>query len=427
MRIVIIGAGAAGVSAAETIRKQNADAEITVINEEDSVPYSPVALPEFIEGKISREQLYLWNNDYLSKKKISYVRGKTVISVDVNAKKVIAEDGSVFPYDKLLIATGARPIIPEELKNKRGVFTLRTLKDAETIRSKIKERAIIYGAGAVAVKTAVALRRIGVDVIILCRSRVLRRLFDEDICRLIHDLLIANGVKIVGIHEQMRLLGDPIEKLRLGTQEFKCDGVIAALGVAPNLSFLDPSQIKLGKSGGVIVNEKMQTSAPDVYAAGDCCETIDITSGSRNVIALWPPAVEQGKVAALNMLGINAIYEGTLPQNMVDVFDTTFASIGSLDGEKITISSHTTIKRFTVKNGEIIGAQLVGDVDEAGIISTILKRKLQKLKFKEAHARKSTLAMYIYSNYGGFLSKFETRNFMEQTENFKLDGEITKR
>jgi NAD(P)H-nitrite reductase large subunit len=427
MRIVIIGAGAAGVSAAETIRKQNADAEITVINEEDSLPYSPVALPEFIEGKISREQLYLWNNDYLSKTKISYVRGKTVISVDVNAKKVIAEDGSVFPYDKLLIATGARPIIPEELKNKRGVFTLRTLKDAETICSKIKERAIIYGAGAVAVKTAVALRRIGVDVIILCRSRVLRRLFDEDICRLIHDLLIANGVKIVGIHEQMRLLGDPIEKLRLGTQEFKCDGVIAALGVAPNLSFLDPSQIKLGKSGGVIVDEKMQTSAPDVYAAGDCCETIDITSGSRNVIALWPPAVEQGKVAALNMLGINAIYEGTLPQNMVDVFDTTFASIGSLDGEKITISSHTTIKRFTVKNGEIIGAQLVGDVDEAGIISTMLKRKLQKSKFKEAHARKSTLAMYIYSNYGGFLSKFETRNFMEQTENFKLDGEITKR
>jgi NAD(P)H-nitrite reductase large subunit len=427
MRIVIIGAGAAGVSAAETIRKQNEDVEITVINEEDSLPYSPVALPEFIEGKISREQLYLWNDDYLRKTKISYVRGKTVISVDVNAKKVIAEDESVFPYDKLLIATGARPIIPEELKNKRGIFTLRTLEDAEAIRSKIKERAVIYGAGAVAVKTAVALRRIGVDVVILCRSRVLRRLFDEDISRLIHDLLIANGVKIVGIHEQMRLVGDPIEKLRLGTQEFKCDGVIAALGVAPNLSFLDPSQIKLGKSGGVIVNEKMQTSAPEVYAAGDCCETIDITSGSRNVIALWPPAVEQGKIAALNMLGINAIYEGTLPQNMVDVFDTTFASIGSLDGEKITISSHTTIKRFTIKNGEIIGAQLVGDVDEAGIISTLLKRKLQKLKFKESHARKSTLAMYMYSNYRGFPSKFETRNFTEQTKDFKLNGEITKR
>jgi NADPH-dependent 2,4-dienoyl-CoA reductase/sulfur reductase-like enzyme len=393
MRIVIIGAGAAGVSAAETVRKQNADAEITIINEEDSLPYSPVALPEFIEGKISREQLYLWNDDYLRKTKIFYVRGKTVIGVDVNAKEVITEDGSVFPYDKLLIATGARPVIPEELKNKKGIFTLRTLKDAETIRSKIKERAIIYGAGAVAVKTAVALRRMGVDVIILCRSRVLRRLFDEDICRLIHDLLIANGVKIVGIHEQMRLVGDPIEKLKLGTQEFKCDGVIAALGVAPNLSFLDPSQIKLGKSGGVIVNEKMQTSSPEVYAAGDCCETIDITSGSRSVIALWPPAVEQGKVAALNMLGINAIYEGTLPRNIVDVFDTPFASIGSLDGEKITLSSHTTIQRFTIKNEKIIGAQLVGDVENAGIISTILKGNLQKSKF----TRKSALAVCRYS------------------------------
>jgi NADPH-dependent 2,4-dienoyl-CoA reductase/sulfur reductase-like enzyme len=393
MRIVIIGAGAAGVSAAETVRKQNADAEITIINEEDSLPYSPVALPEFIEGKISREQLYLWNDDYLRKTKIFYFRGKTVIGVDVNAKEVITEDGSVFPYDKLLIATGARPVIPEELKNKKGIFTLRTLKDAETIRSKIKERAIIYGAGAVAVKTAVALRRMGVDVIILCRSRVLRRLFDEDICRLIHDLLIANGVKIVGIHEQMRLVGDPIEKLKIGDAEFKCDGVIAALGVAPNLSFLDPSQIKLGKSGGVIVNEKMQTSSPEVYAAGDCCETIDITSGSRSVIALWPPAVEQGKVAALNMLGINAIYEGTLPRNIVDVFDTPFASIGSLDGEKITLSSHTTIQRFTIKNEKIIGAQLVGDVENAGIISTILKGNLQKSKF----TRKSALAVCRYS------------------------------
>jgi NADPH-dependent 2,4-dienoyl-CoA reductase/sulfur reductase-like enzyme len=220
MRIVIIGAGAAGVSAAETIRKLNADVEITIINEEDSLPYSPVALPEYIEGRISREQLYLWNDDRIRKMKVFYVRGKTAVNVDVNAKKVITEDGSVFPYDKLLIATGGRPVIPDELKNKRGILTLRTYSDAEAIRNKIKERVVIYGAGAVAVKTAVALRRKGIDVIILCRSRVLRRLFDEDICRLIHDLLITNGVKIVGIHEQMRLLGDPVEKLRLQTYPF---------------------------------------------------------------------------------------------------------------------------------------------------------------------------------------------------------------
>ncbi|KUO40531.1 MAG: hypothetical protein APZ16_04925 [Candidatus Hadarchaeum yellowstonense] len=398
MRIVIIGAGAAGVSAAETIRKLNADVEITIINEEDSLPYSPVALPEYIEGRISREQLYLWNDDRIRKMKVFYVRGKTAVNVDVNAKKVITEDGSIFSYDKLLIATGGRPVIPDELKNKRGILTLRTYSDAEAIRNKIKERVVIYGAGAVAVKTAVALRRKGIDVIILCRSRVLRRLFDEDICRLIHDLLITNGVKIVGIHEQMRLLGDPVEKLRVGTQELKCDGVIAALGVTPNLPFLDPRQIKLGRSGGVIVNEKMQTTAPGVYAAGDCCETIEITSGIQNVIALWPPAVDQGKIAALNMLGINAIYDGTLPQNIVDVFDTTFASIGSLDGEKITVRNHTTIKRFTIKNGEIVGAQLVGDVNDAGIISNVLKRKLQKTTLKEVLARKSVLAMYASSN-----------------------------
>ena len=269
------------------------------------------------------------------------------------------------------------------LRNRKGIFTLRTLEDADAIGHQIKNRAVIYGAGAVATKIAVSLSKRGVDVIIICRSRILRRLFDEDICRLIHDLLIANGVKIVGSYEQVHIMGDPVERLRIGTQEFKCDGIIVALGVTPNTSFLNTRIIRLGTSGGIIVNERMETSTGDIYAAGDCTETRDVISGKNCVIALWPPAVEQGKVAALNMLGINAVYEGTLSQNVVDVFGTSFASIGSLDGEKITVSRHGAIKRFTLKNGKVTGAHLVGNVDDAGMISSHIRKGVNAVKLDQ--------------------------------------------
>jgi len=374
MQIVIIGAGAAGLSVAETVRRHDAESEITIVSKEKSLPYSPVALPEYIEGKISKEQLLLWNTDLIKKEHINFIQGKVVVHINPHKKEITVDDGTVLSYDKLLIASGASPTVTEDLRNRKDVFTLRTLEDAEAIRHQIKNRVVIYGAGAVATKIAVSLSKRGIDVIILCRSRILRRLFDEDICRLIHDLLIANGVKIVGVHEQVRIIGDPVERLRIGTQEFKGDGIIVALGVTPNTSFLNTQIIRLGTSGGIIVNEKMETSAADIYAAGDCVETRDIVSGNPCVTALWPPAVEQGKVAALNMLGINAIYEGTLSQNVIDVFDTPFASIGSLDGEKLGASRHGAIKRFTVKNGKVTGAQLVGDVDDAGLISSHIKK-----------------------------------------------------
>ena len=397
MQIVIIGAGAAGLSAAETVRRHDAESEITVVSKGKSLPYSPVALPEYIEGKISKEQLLLWNADFIKKENINFIQGKAVVHINPHKKEITVDDGAILSYDKLLIASGASPTVTEDLRNKKGVFTLRTLEDAEAIRHQIKNGVVIYGAGAVATKIAVSLSKRGIDVIILCRSRILRRLFDEDICRLTHDLLIVNGVKIVGFHEQVRIIGDPVERLRIGTQEFKCDGIIAALGVTPNTSFLNNHIIRIGASGGLVVNEKMETSAADIYAAGDCVETRDIISGDPCVAALWPPAVEQGRVVALNMLGINSIYEGTLSQNVIDVFDTPFASIGSLNGEKITVSKHGAIKRFTVRSGKVTGAQLVGNVDDAGLISSHIKKGINAAELDHLNFRTLDEAYFIVS------------------------------
>jgi NADPH-dependent 2,4-dienoyl-CoA reductase/sulfur reductase-like enzyme len=374
MRVVIVGAGAAGMSAVETISAHDANVQLSIISKDKGLPYSPVALPEYIEGRISKEQMLLWDEAFCAKRNLDLILGKAVAKVYPNERRIALDDGSVFSYDKLLIASGALPVLPEQLKGRKGVFVLRTMEDAEAIRRQVKERVILYGAGAVATKLAVAFRRMGVDVILICRSRMLRRLFDEDICLIIHDLLTINGVKIIGLHPHVRLSGDPVDRLGVGTQELPCDGVVVALGVSPNTSFVDGQHIRLGASGGIIVNGRMETSAPHVYAAGDCIETNDVTTGQSQVVALWPPAVEQGRIAALNMLGIEAHYEGTLSQNVVDVFGTPFASIGSLDGEKVDRTTGSSISRFTIQKEKIVGCQLVGDISNAGLLSARIKK-----------------------------------------------------
>jgi NADPH-dependent 2,4-dienoyl-CoA reductase/sulfur reductase-like enzyme len=375
MRILIIGAGAAGISAAETIRNHKGDAEITIITKDKCPPFSPVALPDYIEGKVSKEQMLFWEEKVIREKRIDLLLGRMVISVNPDRRTVQTDDGSILSYDKLLIASGASPSLPKDLEGRKGLFTLRTLEDADAICQQIRERAVIFGAGAVAVKLAVALQKIGIEALLLCRTRVLRRLFDEDISQLIHNLLVANGVKVLGVGKQTHIVGNPVERLRIGVQEFRCDGVISAMGVTPNTSFLSDGKIHRGLSGGIITDERMRTSAEDIYAAGDCAETVDITSGKSHVMALWPPAVEQGKVAALNMVGLETTYTGTLPGNVVEVFNTTFMSIGSLEGEKIDIEKGGRISRFTVnKKGRVVGCQLIGDINQVGIISSFIKK-----------------------------------------------------
>jgi NADPH-dependent 2,4-dienoyl-CoA reductase/sulfur reductase-like enzyme len=375
MRILIIGAGAAGISAAETIRNHKGDAEITIITKDKCPPFSPVALPDYIEGKVSKEQMLFWEEKVIREKRIDLLLGRMVISVNPDKRTVQMDDGSILSYDKLLIASGASPSLPKDLEGRKGLFTLRTLEDADAIRQQIRESAVIFGAGAVAVKLAVALQKIGIEALLLCRTRVLRRLFDEDISQLIHDLLVANGVKVLGVGKQTHIVGNPVERLRIGVQEFRCDGVISAMGVTPNTSFLSDGKIHRGSSGGIITDERMRTSAEDIYAAGDCAETVDITSGKSYVMALWPPAVEQGKVAALNMVGLETTYTGTLPGNVVEVFNTTFMSIGSLEGEKIDMVKRGMLSRFTVnKEGKVIGCQLIGNIDDAGHISSFIRR-----------------------------------------------------
>ncbi len=370
VKYLILGAGAAGVSAAERIREYDRESGLVVISKEKNLPISTVALPEYIDGSISREDLFLWDREYLKKARIELILGSHVAQINYLKRNVSLADGRSIAYDRMLIATGASPILTKDLAVKERVFTLRTLDDAEGIMKCARERVIIYGAGAIAIKVAVALRKRGIDVIIICRSRVLRRLFDDDICGMINSSLVDNGIRIAGSCEL-----DSCENgdARVGEEELSYDCIVAAMGVRPNIPFIDKNAIRCSSSGGITVGNGMETSVPGIYAAGDCAETVDVTTGRRGIIALWPPAVEQGKIAAMSMLGKEASYPGALPSNAIQVFGNNFVTMGSLEGAKVSFTGKAGTIRFTLNGGKIVGCQMVGDVEGAGVIASIIR------------------------------------------------------
>lgn len=373
MKIVIIGIGAAGLSAIRTILKLKPESEITVISKEDAMPFAPVALHKIIENEISEQQLNSWEKEYSQKNNITFIHGKKIIKVIAEKKELLFDDNTTLNYDKLLIASGASPKISPDLALRNDVFTLRNLDDAKSIKNNFKKRAIIFGAGAVSIKIAVALRTIGVDVILLCRSRLCRRIFDEDISELIRDLLIKEGIKVLDPSE-IKIIDNPAKEIEISNQKFDIDGIIAALGVSPNTDFLDSNEFQLSKNGGILVNEFLQTNKTDVYAAGDCIETVNLMNGETENMALWPTAVEQGKIAASNILGAKQSYEGTVSRNVIDVFNTPFVTIGSINGEKITIQNEHSLKRFTIRNNKLIGVQLVNDIEDSGRLLSYIKQ-----------------------------------------------------
>ena len=372
MRHVIIGAGGAGSSAAETIRANSED-EIIVITRERSLPYSPAVLPYYIEGTLRRDKLFIWDWSFVRRNSIDYLMGREVVKVDTENRKITLDNGEVIDYDKLLISTGATPKIYPEYE-REGVIGLRTLDDAEKIR-KTRGRVIIIGAGAVAVEAAIALKKIGADPLIICRSRILRRLFDEDISDIIRDVMILNGVKVL-FEKEIELIGEPAEGIRAPCGVVYGDMVIAALGVKPDLRFLD-ERIKIGEHGGILTNERMETSVKDVYAGGDCAETKDAISGKYNIFAIWPLAREQGRVAGFNMIGKEKRYRGSINMNIITIFDRIFASIGIFEGEKKEFWHGSNIAKIFVKGDRIFGAQLVGRyaINYPGIVEYLVRAK----------------------------------------------------
>jgi nitrite reductase (NADH) large subunit len=304
-RYVIIGASAAGSSAAETLRRHAPKAQITVVSDE-KITYSKPLLSYYLAGHLGEEQLFFRAPDFYERYGIQRIHARAV-GLRPEKSTVELSDGQNLQYDKLLLATGAAPRFPKiEGIRREGVFGLRKLEDAQGILARLPstKRAVVLGGGLVGLKAAAALKERGLSVTVLVDSpHVLSQMLDESSARIFEKIFEQNGVTIYTKAKPVAVLGTQhIEGVQLASGEVvECDVVVVGKGVDPRLELLEGTPIR--KDYGVLVDDYLRTSVENIYAAGDVAQARDVLRGEPWINALWPCAVEQGRVAALNMLG----------------------------------------------------------------------------------------------------------------------------
>lgn len=374
MRIVIAGNGFAGVTALETIRALDPKAEIVLVSREECGFYSPASLFAYLEDRLDEPHLFLRDGDFYARLGVQTYFGRAAMRLETQARTLTLDDGTRLEYDRLLLATGAstrREGVPGA--GAQGVFKLDILEDARRLRAHPTRRAVVVGAGRIGVEVAAVLRERGAEVILLeIMPAVLPGVFDPDMAGLIQDRLATHGVE-VRLNEGLRQIqGDPVEGVRTDRDDIPCDTVVLAYGRRPNLDFVDPDEVPLGRAGGVLVDEHLQ-AVEGVYAAGDCAETLDFL-GQRALNAVISTAIETGRLAALNMLGHPVVYSGSMNANVLIVFGQACFSVGALQGERIERRVDKVVETYFLQDSRLVGAQFLGETPAAAQAQQAIRR-----------------------------------------------------
>ena len=396
MKHVILGAGPAGVTAAETIRQQAPDAEITLIGGEPEPPYSRMAIPYLLHGSIGEDGTYLRQNaTHYDDLAIKYVTGR-VGGVDVGNRQLMLSGGDSHSYDRLLIATGASPILPPiEGVNLPGVQSCWTLADAREIL-KVAENGkpvVLVGAGFIGSIVLEALYARGADLTVVeIAPRMVARMMDDIAGGMLKRWCEAKGVRVLTDTKVERIQkgadGGPQLAVGLsdGTQ-VPAELVVLAAGVRPNTGFLTGTGINV--HAGIRVDAYMRTTADGVFAAGDCCEAVDLSTGFHDVLAIQPTAVEHGRLAALNMTDNRTPHLGSLNMNVLDTMGLISSSFGLWNGTdkgnsaRLVDESGYRYMRLEFEDDRLVGAQSVGFTEHVGMLRGLIQTGLRLGSWKE--------------------------------------------
>ena len=393
-QFIIIGNSAAGIAAIEAIRSIDKDSKITVISEEDYPSYCRCLISYYLAGDIKEEKVLYRGQNFYKENNVELLLNKKVSRVDPKKNRVILEDKNQLGYDSLLIATGASPKFPE-IKGikKTGVYGFRTLKDAKDIEGllPVTKTVCILGGGLIGLKAAYALSKRKIEVKVIVRSKqVLSQVVDPQAAAFIQQKLGQNGIDLLLGQDAVEIIGEgEVRAVKLDSgKAIGSSLVIAAKGVSPNVDLVKGSQIKINE--GIAVNHLLQTDVTNIYAAGDVCEAFDLTLGKSSVNALWPVAVEQGKIAGMNMAGDKVDYEGALGMNSLEFFGLPVISLGifntglnpDLEELKIIDTKANIYKKLVIRDNLLVGAVLVGDIRNSGIFLRLIRQKVDVSSLK---------------------------------------------
>ena len=387
---VIIGSSAAGLAALEAIREVDKDCAVTVVSKEKGPLYSRVGLTHFLDGTVKVPGMNMRPPDYARQMNATILAGVAVVHVDPKTRTVKFSNRKTVKYDTLLVASGSSAVIlPIPGANLRGVYPCITRSDAVNIDRAIPRvrQAAVIGAGLIGIQAvdALAKRKKKVAVIELM-PHVMPTMVDVTGAKIFEDRLreqghtVVTGVRATEIQGKAgRVTGVTLEN----GEEVSCQLLVMAAGVRPNLEFLEGTRIQ--KKQGLLVDAHQQTSIRGIYAAGDVAETTDMLSGQRVVIAIWPEALNQGRIAGLNMAGVPTKYEGSMAMNVTSVLGLPIASLGLwqvTDAAEYQIhsdlhESKRIYRKLVFKDGRLVGAVLVGPPvnTEAGILHNFIQTR----------------------------------------------------
>ena len=388
MRYVIVGTSAAGVSCISAIREIDSEGEIIAISKEKYNPYTPVFLAEVLMGDMEEKELYFKGDDFFNKMNVDAILGKEAYKIDTDRKVLELADGEKIDYDKLLIATGSRAFIPPvEGMDKEGVYPLHRMDDLQNLIRKVEdsESAVVVGAGPIGLEAAHALKKRGLGVTVIeMLDRILPLMLDKELADRVMNEFLNEGIDFILGSPVKKVLGDgEVTGVIAGEKEFQADIVVVATGVRPNKEIAEKSGIKTNM--GILVNKKMQTSARDVYSAGDVAEAED-AFGEVCLTPTWSNAVSQGRVAGTNMAGGNAVHDGSVRVNIMKGIKTPLVSLGHTsatlrdrDYEMVEFVSKRVHRRAFFESDRLIGFQSVGshkDVRLAGMLQTVIRKRI---------------------------------------------------
>ncbi|MDD7794232.1 NAD(P)/FAD-dependent oxidoreductase [Clostridium sp. 'White wine YQ'] len=378
MRYVIIGASAAGINAAKTLRETDSECEIVLISKDENV-YSRCMLHLYISGERNLDSLSFIENDFFDKNKITWLKGLSVMQINDTLKTLELSNNKTLSYDKLLIASGASAFIPpvKNLREATNVFPLRNIEDAISIAKRYKygDNVVIIGGGLVGIDAAIGLIHKSANIhLVEMADRILPLQLDKTASSKYENLLLKNNVKLyLNSSAKEVILNEKGEAATLALSdgtEISCDLVIVAAGVRPNIDFIKDTQIKTDR--GILIDNTCKTNIDDIFSAGD------VTALSP----IWPVAARQGKCAALNMLGKETTCDDTFAYlNSMNFLGLESVSIGTIEAPDNTYSTEiyetkNIYKKIIHKNGIIYGALLQGDISYCGVLCNLIKNKI---------------------------------------------------
>ena len=382
MRVLIIGGGIAGYSAASTIRQANSKVAVTLLTKETEALYSPCVLPYYVSGKIRREKTFVRCLEDYHRLGIGTELGSEVIGIDTEARRVLRDKGTPLTYDMLILSTGSHSVKADYIQ--RGIFVIKTLADADALCRHQGKNAVVVGAGNIGIEIAMALKLRGYRVTVLVRSTIMRRSFDPDMERKVKDILQENGIQVLSGERPVDVLGGKsIRGVQTERREIACDTLIWAVGVRPNVALAQRAGITLGETGGIKVDAHMETSVSGVYACGDCVETRDIVSGHPALNLFWHNARRQGAVAGINCLGAKHVYPGSENMLSTRVFGSHVAAFGytaseltygdgktwaSEDVSVMTRENQGSYSQLVLCGDRCVGGQFINPCGRTGLI-----------------------------------------------------------